>query len=633
MQQSVHFGKYAYPIGFDDVAYLSDAISRIYSWNRGIPLWQLHAEMPPHSPVYIYLAMLGFSLAGYIDWVPVAMCGFFLLFASERVLSAFDQKNILAGILAIVFFLSLPLCRYVVTHFRPDMVTGLALGYGGFLFIREQWTSYPWRAWGLGGAVFGVALLLKPAYSPATLVLFCAAMGCAILSGGIREFLRAPSKAFKLGFWAIGGLAVVALPHFIWAWRPIYTYIYINMFGAYKNMWNLQMSTYEQVRYYLNGPGGETMIGRSAWAIIIAMSLLAFALALWRKDLPWLKKCFSYLLYTLSAYIVVSATTYMTPFLGAAFFGAVAVGSVASIWYIVSEGHKYLRFVLISFLSVYIVFVLTGKPFKDNAFTSSDDANLYKKSVSQIVDDLHYFSGMNKNIVITTCETAFVGETLRYELLKRHFHPMKVIDLHRESSQENAVRQINQADAVVTIEEAQTTYLPSYAWLNLQTAALNSDPQFARIGRYPLGTSGMVALLYAKKLVSGFGGLPMGANGFKPVEGPYPERNLPLVQWARDERPTLRIPPSVKAQKLILEMLPAGQNMRISIIVGTDAPRDIILPTQSHFIREEIIIPPSSIEQLVQLIISEPPKETLPLRVLFKSLLLVPEPMRSISQH
>lgn len=631
VQQTLVFGRYAYPIGADDIAYLSDAMSRLIAWEGGLSFLSQHIASPPHSPVYSYLSILGFIFIGYLDWIPLVLCGIFLVIACQRIFISL-QHRFIASLAVALLFLSFPLCRYIVTHLRPDYVTGLTLGYGGLLFVQSRWLEYPKKQWFVYSALFGFAILLKPAYSPVSLALLGVAIACSILKAGVHNILTEPLKICKLLLIAIGGMLIVVLPHFFWAWRNVFEYIYINLLGKHSAIWHLPMSKREQLLYYINGIGGQEMIGDKWYLMAIILCVAAF-MAIIKKDKIWIGNFIAYTFYILSAYAIVSATTYMSPHLGAAFHGSLIVGTISSFIYILNRVNIKFQYIIALITIIYCIQYAIRPPYIEYDVYNKISSLRYKRSMTQLTNDVQFIFSEKANILVPISDREFFSQTLEYELLKRYSLPLNISGLNHVKDLDIALASVNNADAVIMLQNTTIKWLPVLTIASDIEDAIKNNPQFIFFKEYPLGRPDSSLMLYIKKdSIRGFSGLPLKINGLAPEEGPYPQWQLPKVRWAKEKESFLQIPPSSRARRLILEVAPAAADTHVTVAIDGELPSKIFLPTPYQFVREEIIIPPTVKDTFVHLIFSEPPKDILPNRVLFKSLILVPEPLQSISQ-
>lgn len=630
IQSVIYFGKYAYPIGPDDITYINDALIRLSTWKGGISFLHQHIAWSPHSPVYSYLAIAGFSLFGLHDWAPLAMTGLFIIFFNWAVLSAMKARPLLCGVLVLLVLLTCRFFTFCVTEYRPDMFTGLILGFGGILFLQRPWLEMPWKWWACAGGLYGLAILFKPAYIPASLALLLTGMGCAFLAGGIGSFFANLLPALRLVAVALLAMSAVASPHLVFAWKDIYTYIYDNMLGQHANMWYLGLSLKEQLLYYIKGQGGKTMLAPRPFVFFcICVYSGSILYAFRKKDYSWLKNFLAYSLYIVASYVVVSATRYMTPFLGAAFFGSVLVGTVFCASYVLKHCSKFIYRSALAALSIFVLCNIIILP--STGYRNPSGAHMYWNGLNVLLDDIFFYRQPDENMLFTTCEYNLAGITFTYELLKKYNQIVHVDDLHRETSTENALRRIDAVNIVVTVENPeQTPHLPSNAWLSDAQRYLDNHDQFVFIGRYPLTPGGMNALLYVKKDVTGLQGLPFGASNLGSVEGPYPQWNLPRIRWLKKTTSSLSFPRSPGKRRLVLEMRPAYPNMVIRFTLPNSESKEITLVSAQEFIREEFILDPSSKEEVFIMEIIEPPKEEIPNYIQFKSLLLVPEPLAGI---
>ena len=152
----------------------------------------------------------------------------------------------------------------------------------------------------------------------------------ALVIATIRDLrLRPTHRSDALLSWARCSSAVVLIagPHLFIAAPHIYHYFIDNVFGRYAEIWRLQGDWHEQALYYLSGPGGKVMMGRSYYLSIII--LIATITAIWyRKDrlAAW------HVIYGLAlaglSFGLVTFPAMKTPFLGVSFMALVFCASV-----------------------------------------------------------------------------------------------------------------------------------------------------------------------------------------------------------------------------------------------------------------------------------------------------------------
>lgn len=267
------------------------------------------------------------------------------------------------------------------------------------------------------------------------------------------------------------------------------------MVGSDKDIWFLKLSNKEQFLYYLTGFGGRHMVGWLAPIIPIICSLAAY-MAFLQKDFKWLKQAAAYAAFTIVAYLSVSITSYMTPFLGAAFFGCLVVVLIASSQYIFLNCNIMLVKGILAFV---LLFYLSFTVFSTSRSTTVTHSPLsYHESLDRVAWDLHTLLPGNQTVVITGYERSFAGSTITYQMLKKYRHAVTIIDLHRERLFSNALKEIENATAVVTFNNPQTVHLPNASWQTDIGKYLQTNPDFALIGEYPLEKSTTV-LIYVRK--------------------------------------------------------------------------------------------------------------------------------------
>ena len=294
IQQSLHQGRLALPVIYDDISYFEDAQWRlldVYEGGaaRGIADY-LHA--PPHSLVSTLLAVGGFALFGFHDWVPAAMNGVIVLW----VLLFLDYRGRdlpMAWLLPIALYaLTWPIMGHAVIEFRPDILCAVASVSAAMLVVGGPWTDARPRRHYLAGCCAGLALLAKPTISPVTILFVLSALTAGTWTD-VRLHRTRPCWTSIRRSWLrfLGTAALIAGPHYVVAGRHIWHWIYDNAFGMNAHLWQHRGGAGAQLAYYLTGSGGSVMMGSwlYAWAAIaLGAGLLAWSrrddVAAWRAS-------------------------------------------------------------------------------------------------------------------------------------------------------------------------------------------------------------------------------------------------------------------------------------------------------------------------------------------------------------
>ena len=256
---------------YDDVGYMEDAARRlriIEDSGVGMFLGE-YAKHPPHSPYGTLVGLASFLVFGIHDWAPyvasvVLVCGYFAL--SDRLLRGLPlwQK-----LLVFAFVLSVPMVVRSAAEFRPDHASALLLCGGLILLLEGPFVGSSFRHKAGAGALVGLAVLAKPPMFVAAGLL----IGWALLVATAADFLaagreglgrnRRPTRQQVALAWAATLLPaiLIPLPHFIFAGAMVVNYIYDNMFGQFKDVWQTQGPLKWHLNYYLFGEGGQIMLG------------------------------------------------------------------------------------------------------------------------------------------------------------------------------------------------------------------------------------------------------------------------------------------------------------------------------------------------------------------------------------
>ena len=219
----------------DDVVYFLDALNRLNIFQasgiRG--LCDSLVQAPPHSLYSTLAALVTFDLFGVHDWAPYISNGFvlfiFLLVAAYSIdLPAGITKS---AIVLTLLMLQLPFQG--ILQFTPDFPLAVCTAACLALLLKEGCWPSPgrlelYRQFGIG-LLGSCALVIKPPFSPLTIVLLAGGFG---MSEIFRFALNREDRALIpiiwrcSAFWA--GVALLAGPFFYLSWRDVAGYIAVN---------------------------------------------------------------------------------------------------------------------------------------------------------------------------------------------------------------------------------------------------------------------------------------------------------------------------------------------------------------------------------------------------------------------
>jgi hypothetical protein len=320
LQLSFRHGRLAAPATFDDVAYFNDGLDRLEVlqshglWGLLRSLW----DSPPHAPFSTLLACLSMGLFGVHDWAPYLANGlivFGIIAFTDRLLWG---APLAVRALGLALVCALPLTEQAVTEFRPDFAVALLNAVGVIMLLTSSLTGVRPRRRVLTGAVFGLALLAKPAMCVLTGAMLGGALGLAVL---LDRRLSGAALRRLLGSAAAVGLTAlaVAAPYYLRNLDHVVSYIYNSICGQNQDVWAFRGSVAEHLGYYLWGPGVRAILG--PYRHLVAALLLAGAvgvLATRRREAVLRAAAFAAVL--LLALVVLNSTRVKFEYYGLTFY-------------------------------------------------------------------------------------------------------------------------------------------------------------------------------------------------------------------------------------------------------------------------------------------------------------------------
>ena len=351
VKHSIFNGQLSMPPVYDDVVYFNDALSRLdILQNQGFgELLVNYTQRPPHSPTSSLLAFTGFFVFGIHEWVPSSM-NFVIIFSCLLFIDYLTRRlNLLSQLLIIGTSLTCRLISHAVIEFRPDIfgaiVTSIAV-----ILIAEKPLLQLYKSKSnqiLIGSLAGLALIIKPTFSPVTVILLLSAF----LTRYLTDLCLKDSKmniiqAFLKSRLLILSCIIVISPYYLFAGKSIANYIYTTQFASdTKNIWVAMSGSFSslsaKLSYYLTGKGG-TMMMKEWFYLFVVLAVFAIVISIARKSKLTDYQALPCLIFTASiAYLIPTISEHKQPFLGVIISSFVFFYSVMLIDYIV-------RFILTS---------------------------------------------------------------------------------------------------------------------------------------------------------------------------------------------------------------------------------------------------------------------------------------------
>ena len=262
-------GRLATLPAFDDCGYMQDGGIR-YIQMRQQGFFSLFTNYPkflPHSPYASMMAVISYMIFGVKFYAPYALSTVLVFILLTFLNYLMKGLSLWRKVLVFGFALSVPFTSFLISDFRPDMACALFVSMGVILGLEREWTHSPWpRRMGIG-ALFGIAMFIKPSVFPQTIFFLCATLFGAIL---LDRWLDRPNFRFWKSMLSTGcaflGFAAIALPHFSLTYTYYFYYIKLGMVSQ-RDIWSVSGTPLFHARYYLDGLGGKSMLGNHLYAL------------------------------------------------------------------------------------------------------------------------------------------------------------------------------------------------------------------------------------------------------------------------------------------------------------------------------------------------------------------------------
>lgn len=581
---SARNGRLAQDATYDDVGYMEDAVVRLRILDAGgvTALMGDLVHHAPHSPFSTLLALASFEFLGLYDWAPYVFNGFVLaafLFFCARILRPLPG---LAFACILGFCLTIPLAFRTVHDFRPDSACALATAafvWFGFLAVlgrneREEDSSVT-----SAGLLLGAALWTKPPVFAHTvaiaLVVGACIAGSALLAPFRARGLRR-SVLLAVRFGVVGLLT--AAPYYLVNGRQTLSYFWANTHGSDAHIWNFQGSTWSILRAFTVDGAEALFVGRYLWVLLACVVAgLGWAVARRRYDVLWMVG-------GVAGVSAVSLTIFVAGRHNSEYFGLfyellLLAAALSALSAMICE-HRRATVALgpaLLLLGLTPPVATPQAPFWQPAAEADPVQGWNRKIVLALAEDAGIQPGTGANVApipVFVCFTGFVGSNSMHWLSLKERLPFVFTDLLASGDPAAQLRAAQTAAyVVVSTPNAQSvfSYLPSAAAFPAVLASLLGDPEFQEI---KLGaTTAPPYRLFRHTAVAdqlsqrGELTIDWPVTGFLPVEGPYPQWQLPKVRWSVLPRSTVTVtvPQAGNGHLRFIASGPAGASVKITL--------------------------------------------------------------------
>lgn len=494
---------------YDDVSYLKWASKYYFDAKRGNFSGEIVEFLTDytHSPMIVFLAILGFSLFGfgYIQVYYALAFAVWIYLAFVTLICRRSHGSPLVSVL--IASLAIPFAGMTALEFRPDQLWAIFLTGSCVWFLTDSRVFASRSASVAFGILTGMAFLAKPSTFAMTFVV-CG--GTWFLAACIAIYAR------KEGFREVArGLALMTAAVVVssgWYCIPhaeaIYNYFYSNSFGESKEIWVFKGTLTERMLYYLRGVPAQSNLGAAYFPLVLLYFGGAIRDIARSSVLEDRLRGGAFLWMLLCLYLVNGIFTLKSPYLGGAFYGFLIFGGLWNLsrlfsWFCnhdLDRSPDIRRKLQALLVIVVITFFLSAYRFPDVCRVDPSTAKERRMLNRAVVTDIRPQDKSRTVNLVLTQELPIIGGFIEMEFRKRG-QPLVIsnVSMHTEfTAFENAVEV---ADYVVVQDPdfpGATGYgIPSEKFLPRILEFLQNDPNWRLNKEYPV-ESGKKLYLYVR---------------------------------------------------------------------------------------------------------------------------------------
>ena len=531
IQWSFQHGKLAmYPF-YDDVSYFMDALVRLQELYKGgiSHLARGLFARPPHSIFSCIVALVSYVVLGTHDWAPYAANGIIILALAGILNFLARGLPLWQRIILFLFVLTVPICQCAVYEFRPDIASALCAGAGAAVLLSRPFSTSSWQYRALGGALFGLAMLIKTPTFPLTMVVLVSTLGAVVLCDLI---LVRPMPTYEhLGMGVVQTFVasiLVASPVYVFQFREIIAYIYEPIFGKTKDLWTTPLSRSQHILYYLTGEGGSLMLSRHLF-LLMAVIAGGFALTVVFSRWDVFVRLAAFCLVALAAYLVPTIMRVKQPFFGTTFDFLLIFAAVYVLLWVCRSGH---RLASGPVLGVALLFALAITHFLPELYKPGGANVVQRRRIISSVYNALRNHDVNTTARVYMTTTGYVNAAvLDYLNLQQGLPAFNFAEQPYEKDLKVHEAEMDKSDYVIASEQGNSEsfgdFIPSGNMQEQTLAYVKNNPNFAEIAAIPTQNE---KRFFVFKRVPPFYGWNVSA-GVGPIEGPFPEWKLHEVRW------------------------------------------------------------------------------------------------------
>jgi len=580
-------GRLRYDLTYDDITYVYDATERLGILASQGPFRFLLGFIsdPPHSPFSTALAIVALAVGGYHDIVFYAANAVLLVAAVAFLVRSFAQARTGAITWVLAAFLCSPLAIYAVQNFRPDLALGFATAAMAWWFLRGTLDSDESAFW-LAGAAAGCALLIKPTFFAHTLAL----MGALVAFFAIARSYRRRSAPEHIPSWRpvaqfLGLAALVALPYYALAGHAMFDYLWTNTRGKDAHLWSFSpdMSALQVARTFLGPPFQDAI----RWHLVLAACLIVPGAAWFlrmgkRRDLALL--C-ALVAVAFGSFLILVVGRHKSEFFFASFQSIIVLAALHCFVGIHSDLQPRARgvFLGVSWVALALIVQLNyAQGLPDSYSETRVNASWNQALAVTIAHRMQAratpaWSENSPAMVFVTVPGPVNAYAVVWSARKLGVPGLGAWDLDRSSDLADFLARAKQSAFIVVPDPVRAQFFRQFPAAAVQRGlgqVLSKDPSFKNISSDVDSAHYLVYENTVRAVAPGpvMDLAPLSSiEGFANEEGPYPQWNLPRVQWATDDRPRVCGPGPGSYEARILLRASAPGTLHVSAAGMTDA--------------------------------------------------------------
>ncbi|MDP9174050.1 MAG: hypothetical protein M3O30_09325 [Planctomycetota bacterium] len=558
----------------DDANYFVDGLARLDTFYR-TGAWGLIASLtqdPPHAPFSSLLAMASFAVFGRHAWAPYAGNGIIILALLGMVDRLLGSVRPWQRGMAYALVLATRLPSTAVVEFRPDVAAGLVTAFAildGFRYpIINASTARRARL----GAFFGLSLLLKPSMAPVNGLLFAATLFVAIISELMAEGIRpSPRKIMDVLTAPILTAILVSLPYYAFGWRVTFDYIFSNVFGQRKGLWQFQGNVWQHLRYYYDLPNhaGSFLLGVPHAYLLTVLGAVGVFLTYRQGSRQARFRLIGLLLVAVLALAIPTIAKTKNNFFGANFQSLLLLGGVMALRRLLISGG---RGGVGIFVTAFVASVFLLQP-----PVSRGDPELSPTTFTNHLIDEVYGSvqagSMGDRVFVPAPGTMVSWNTMNYlALIDRSGRRFMNLDYGRWDDATVIDSELDQADWVVLgdpgNDEVRGDLPNGKEGLALYLRAVAARQEFSEVATFSAWAADHRYHIFRRTTPAFSGFENDAAVGLTPADGPHPEWHRPIVRYARDASTRLKFKTLNNGKTVIVLSLygaQEGQGLKVFI--------------------------------------------------------------------